>query len=60
MDGFVVDVDATYILLGRDHPCVKAWITRKPITEADEVPVPLAAITRAQSQAWRSRKSLIS
>ena len=44
------DGDATYILLGRDHPSVKAWITRMPVTEADEVPVPLAAVTWAQSQ----------
>ena len=36
-DVLVIGSVATYILLGRDHPSVKAWITHQPITEVDEV-----------------------
>ena len=39
------------ILLGRDHPVVKAWITGRSILyQANSSPRALAAITRAQSQ----------
>ena len=47
---FIIDGDANHILLGRDHPNVKAWISSKPAAETVDVPIPLAAITRAQSQ----------
>ena len=50
MIAFVIDGDANHILLGRDHPSVKAWISSKPAAEAVDVPIPLDAITRAQSQ----------
>ena len=47
---FVIDGDTNHILLGRDHPSVKAWISSKLAAEAVDVPIPLAAIARAQSQ----------
>ena len=46
MDVFFVDLDTTYILLSRDQLSVKAWVTHNPVTVADEVPIPLAAITK--------------
>ena len=48
---FVVDKDASHVLLGTDHPFVKCWITRRSLPEVSNAPVPLAAITRAQNQA---------
>ena len=47
---FVIDGDANHILLGRDHPSVKAWIYSEPAAEAVDVPITLDAITRAQNQ----------
>ena len=47
---YVIDGDANHILLGRDHPSVKTWISSKPAAETVDVPIPLAAITRTQSQ----------
>ena len=48
---FVIDKDASHVLLGTDHPFVKCWITRRSLPELSNTPVPLAAITRAQNQA---------
>ena len=48
---FVIDKDASHVLLGTDHPFVKCWITRRSFPELSNAPVPLAAITRAQNQA---------
>ncbi len=49
---FVIAEDAPYILLCRDHPCVRSWICRNPTArpQADPLHTPLAAITRVQSQ----------
>ena len=47
----VVGNSAHDVLLGRDHPVVKAWITGRSILyQANSSPRALAAITRAQSQ----------
>ena len=48
---FVIDKDASPVLLGTDHPFIKCWITRRSLPELSNAPVPLAAITRAQKQA---------
>ena len=52
MEVLVVGKDAHKILLGRDHPVVKAWITgRSELYQANSSPIALAAMTRTQSQA---------
>ena len=52
MEVLVVGKDAHKILLGRDHPVVKAWITgRSVLYQANSSPIALAAMTRTQSQA---------
>ena len=44
--------DTKHVLLGKDHPCVRSWIAgRSKQSEWVDDPVPLATITRAQSQA---------
>ena len=48
---FVIDKDASHVLLGTDHPFVKCWITRRSLPEVSNAPVTLAAITRVQNQA---------
>ena len=52
MEVFVVGEDTKHVLLGKDHPCVRSWIAgRSKQSEWVDDPVPLATITRAQSQA---------
>ena len=52
MEAFVVGEDTKHVLLGKDHPCVRSWIAgRSKQSEWVDDPVPLATITRAQSQA---------
>ena len=53
---FVIDGDANHILLGRDHPSVKTWISSKPTAETVDVPILLAAITRSQSQVFEDEE----
>ena len=44
--------DTKHFLLGKDHPWVRSWIAgRSKQSEWVDDPVPLATITRAQSQA---------
>ena len=51
MEVFVVGEDTKHVLLGKDHPCVRSWIAgRSKQSEWVDDPVPLATITRAQSQ----------
>ena len=52
MEVFVVGEDTKHVLLGKDHPWVRSWIAgRSKQSEWVDDPVPLATITRAQSQA---------
>ena len=48
---FVIDKDASHVLLGTDNPFVKYWVTRRSLPELSNALVPLAAISRAQNQA---------
>ena len=57
MEVLVVGKDAHKILLGRDHPVVKAWITgRYVLYQANSSPIALAAMTRTQSQAVEEKE----
>ena len=52
MEVFIVGEDTKHVLLRKDHPCVRSWIAgRSKQSEWVDDPVPLATITRAQSQA---------
>ena len=52
MEVFIVGEDTKHVLLGKDHLCVRSWIAgRSKQSEWVDDPVPLATITRAQSQA---------
>ena len=57
MEVLVVGKDAHKILLGRDHPVVKAWITgRSVLYQANSSPIALAVMTRTQSQAVEEKE----
>ena len=48
------------VLLGRDHPVVKAWITGRSILyQANSSPRALVAITMAQARCWKRKKKKI-
>ena len=40
-----------HLLLGMDHPAVKAWVNQRPLVDQDSVSVSIHAITRVGSQA---------
>ena len=46
---FIINMGASRVLLGTDHPFVKCWITRRSLLDLSNAPVPLTSITRAQS-----------
>ena len=46
---FIINKGASRVLLGTDHSFVKCWITSRSLLDLSNAPVPLTAITRAQS-----------